>query len=117
MKESIVFEKSFKFAKRIIKLVKYLKSEKNDRILSSQILRSATSIGANISEADYAESKKDFIHKMSISLKEANETKYWIKLLENDYITNKEAKSLIEDIDEILKLLTSIINSSKNNLE
>ncbi len=116
MKEdSIVYQKSFKFSKRIIKLYKYLIEEKKEKIISSQLLRAGTSIGANISEAIYAQSKKDFINKMSIALKEASESRYWIKLLEGDFITTKEADSLLYDIIELIKLLTTIVKSSKNN--
>lgn len=110
---SIVYEKSFKFAKRIIKLYKFLIYEKKERVISYQIMKSGTSIGANISEATYAQSKKDFINKMSIALKEANETKYWIELLEEEYISKKEAESLLNDVIEIVKMLISIVKSSK----
>lgn len=111
--DSIVYEKSFKFAKRIIKLYKFLVYEKKERVISHQIMKSGTSIGANISEATYAQSKKDFVNKMSVALKEANETKYWIELLEGEYISKKEADSLLSDVMEILKMLVSIVKSSK----
>ncbi len=78
-------------------------------------MRAGTSIGANISEAVYAQSKKDFVNKMSIALKEANESRYWIKLLEGDFLTSEESKSLLDDIIEIIKMLTTIVKSSKNN--
>ena len=87
MKENIVKNKSFEFALRIISLSKYLQEEKHEYILSKQCMRSGTSIGANIRESEHAESKADFIHKLSISLKEANETQYWLELLyKSDYI-------------------------------
>ena len=113
--DSIVYEKSFKFAKRIIKLYKFLVYEKKERVISHQIMKSGTSIGANIREATYAQSRKDFINKMSVALKEANETKYWIALLEEEYISKKEADSLLSDVMEILKMLVSIVKNSKEN--
>ena len=91
---------------------------KKEFILSKQLLRSGTSIGANINESQEAQSKNNFISKLSISLKEARESKYWIELLkETDYLTNQEASSIIEDLVEILKLLTSIIKSTKQNIK
>ncbi len=113
--DSIVYEKSFKFAKRIIKLYKFLVYEKKERVISHQIMKSGTSIGANISEATYAQSRKDFINKMSVALKEANETKYWIALLEEEYISKKEADSLLSDVMEILKMLVSIVKNLIEN--
>ena len=114
MKENILLNKSFKFSIRIVKLYKYLCEEKKEYILSKQLLRCGTSIGANINESQEAQSKNDFISKLSISLKEARESKYWIELLkETDYLTDKEANNILEDLIEILKLLTSIIKSTK----
>ena len=113
MKDNILLDKSFIFAVRIVKLYKYLCSQKKEYVLSKQLLRSGTSIGANINEA---QSKNDFISKLSISLKEARETKYWIELLrETDYLTDKEANNILEDLIEVIKLLVSIIKTTKEN--
>ena len=113
MKENIIKDKSFSFALRIIDLNKFL-IEKNEFILSKQLLRSGTAIGALICEAEFAESKADFIHKTAIAQKEANETKYWIELLyKSNYINTKSYKSIIKDIDELMKILSSIILTSK----
>ena len=118
MSDNILVNKSFKFAVRIINLYKYLCDNKKEFILSKQLLRSGTSIGANINESQEAQSKNNFVSKLSISLKEARESKYWIELLkETDYLTNQEASSIIEDLVEILKLLTSIIKSTKQNIK
>lgn len=116
MKENIVKEKSFSFAVRIVNLSKYLVEQKREFVLSKQILRSGTAIGALIRESEHAESKADFIHKLSIALKEANETDYWIDLLhQTNYLMPKEHQSIKTDILELIKLLTSIIKTSKNN--
>jgi len=116
MKENIIVSKSFGFALRILKLSDHLNS-KREFVISKQLIRSGTSIGANIRESQYAESRKDFIHKMSISLKEANETKYWLDLIHaGDIITEKLYWSFAKDCDEILKLLTAILNSSKQRV-
>lgn len=114
--KSILAEKSFLFAKRIVKLVKYLQNEKKEFILSKQIMKSGTSIGANVYEAKFAQSEKDFLSKLSIALKEANETSYWIMLIENEYISEKESKSLMVDLEELLKLLVSSTKTVKNKL-
>ena len=112
-----VEEKSFMFAIRIVNLSKYL-ADKNEYVLSKQILRSGTSIGANVAEAQQAQSTADFISKLTIALKEASETNYWLRLLNaTKYITNTEFSSLIADCREIEKLLTSIIKSSKKTPE
>ncbi|HEY9825780.1 MAG TPA: four helix bundle protein [Stenomitos sp.] len=106
--------KSFAFAVRIVNLYKYLCSSKQEYVLSKQLLRSGTAIGALVREAEQAESKADFIHKLAIALKEANETEYWILLLrETDYITLKESESILNDLTQLLKLLTSIIKTTK----
>ncbi len=116
MKNNVVQDKSLAFAIRIVNVYKYLIDEKKEYILSKQILRSGTAIGALVREAQYAESNPDFIHKMSIALKEANETEYWILLLyKTDYIQQNAFESLLIDIKELLKLLISIIKSKKNN--
>ena len=112
--ERIVQKKSFQFAVRIVKLCKYLREEQNEYILTKQILRSGTSIGANIAEAQQAQSKSDFAHKMSIALKEASETDYWIRLLHaTDYLSDKEKDSILLDCAELIKMLTAIVKSSK----
>jgi four helix bundle protein len=112
-----VKEKSFAFAVRIVNLYKFLSGEKKEFVLSKQLLRSGTAIGALVREAEQAESKLDFIHKMSIALKEANETEYWILLLrESGYLNVPQAESIITDTKELLKLLTSIINTTRQRL-
>ncbi|WP_096203070.1 four helix bundle protein [Bacillus sp. FJAT-45350] len=117
-KENVIYEKSFKFSVRMIKLYQYLTKEKNEYILSKQILRSGTSIGANISEAQVAQSTRDFISKLGISKKEAAETRYWLLLLiETDYIEQQLATSLIQDVTEIQKLLSSIILTTQSKLK
>lgn len=116
MHENIVADKSKKFAVRIVKLRKYLYDSCNERILSSQICRSGTSIGANIREANRAQSTADFLAKLSIALKEADETAYWLELLhETGYLEEKMFQSLYADCTELIKLLVSIINTKKNN--
>ena len=115
--KTILQEKSYSFALRIIKLFQYLK-ENNEYILSKQVLRSGTAIGALIKEAEFAQSKPDFINKLSISLKEANETNYWLNLLkDSDFITQKMFQSIQKDIEEIIKLLVSSIKTSKKELK
>lgn len=115
MKENVIKNKSFSFALRIVKAYQFL-SEKKEYVLSKQILRSGTAIGAMVREAEQAESSADFIHKMAIALKEANETEYWLDLLtQSNYLEEKLSVSLKGDLTEILKLLTAIIKSSKNN--
>jgi four helix bundle protein len=116
--KKITRNKSYKFALRIIKLYKYLSSEKQEYTLSKQVLRAGTSIGALIMEAEFAQSKKDFVNKLSIALKEANETDYWLSLLkDSDYIDDKMYRSIEPDIKELIKLLVSSINTSKQNLK
>ena len=114
MKENIVKEKSFAFALRMVKLAKYLQGDKKEFVLSKQVIRSGTAIGALIREAEHAESKADFIHKMTIALKEANETLYWLELLyQSGYISKKSFESIRADSEELVKLLVSIVKSSK----
>ncbi|ACK73133.1 conserved hypothetical protein [Gloeothece citriformis PCC 7424] len=116
MKENAIKDKSFALALRIIKLYQYLTEQKKEFVLSKQLLRSGTAIGAMIREAQQAESKADFIHKFSIALKEANETEYWIELLyQSGYIDQRGFQSISSDLAEILKILTSIIKTAKNN--
>lgn len=108
-KTNAALEKSKEFAIRIIRLYQYLNQEKKEHVLSKQVLRSGTSIGANLSEAQYAISKKDFLSKVHISLKEAAETSYWLELLyKTDYLSENEYNSMDKDCIEIIKLLTSI---------
>ena len=120
MKEdNIVLRKSYDFAIRIVKLNRYLKERKREFVLSNQILRAGTSIGANIEEALGGQSGDDFVHKISIAYKEARETKYWINLLfAGGYLTEAQKESLLDDCLEILKILGSIqITMKKNNCD
>jgi four helix bundle protein len=115
MKENIIKNKSFAFALRIVKLYQFL-VDKKEFVLSKQLLRSGTAIGALVREAEHAESTADFIHKLSIALKEANESDYWIDLLhESGYLDEVSYKSIQADLLEILKLLVSIIKTAKQN--
>src|SRR5215510_13775183 len=107
MKKNILKEKSFKFAVRIVNLYKHLCKEKIEFVLSKQIIRSGTSVGANIREAEHSESKADFIHKMAVAQKEINETIYWLELLqETGYISKQEFESINTDAVEIIKMIT-----------
>ncbi len=116
--DNVVQEKSYAFALRIIKLYKYLKNNKNEYDLSIQILRSGTSIGANIEEAIGAQSKKDFISKISIAYKETRETHYWIRLLrDSHFIESKQADALLEDCVELQKITGTIQRTVKQNKE
>ena len=116
MRQSAIRDKSFAFALRVVRLYQYLQEQKREFVLSKQLLRSGTAVGALVREAEQAESKADFIHKLAIALKEANETEYWIELLtQTDYITPKSSESIRADLTELLKLLTSIIKTSKSN--
>ena len=111
---NIIEEKSFAFAIRIVNLYKHLNEVKKEFVLSKQLLRSGTSIGANVAEAEQAQSTPDFVSKMSIALKEASETKYWIRLLAStSYLTEVESESILNDCVELEKILVSIIKSSK----
>lgn len=113
-KENVIVEKSKSFALRIIRLYRYLCSEKNEYILSKQLLRSGTSIGANVKEAIRGQSKADFYAKMNISLKEASETEYWLELLhESGYFEKKPFVSIYEDCQELIKILVTITKSQK----
>lgn len=118
MKENILKTKSFDFAVRIVKLYKFLKKEHHEFILSQQIIRSGTSIGALIREAEHGESLKDFIHKLTIGLKEANESKYWLDLLYvTEFITKRMYDSINKDCEELLKLLTASVKTSKSRIK
>ena len=115
--DNIIKTKSFNFAIQIVKLYKYLYYSKKEYVLSKQLLRAGTSIGANVAEAEQAQSKADFISKISIALKEATETDYWIRLLNaTDYLSNYEIKTILANCNELERILTAIIKSSKNSL-
>lgn len=116
--ENTILDKSKQFSLRIIKLYKYLREDKKETILSRQILRSGTSIGANVKESTCAQSKPDFYNKLFIAFKEAAETEYWLELLhESDYIDDKSFDSIYADCQELLKLLSSITKTQKNPQE
>lgn len=113
MSENVVFDQSKAFALRIINLYKYLRDEKHEHVMSKQVLRSGTSIGANISESQYGVSKAEFALKLRIALREANETKYWIELLgASEFLRQDITESLISDCNSIIYLLISIIRTS-----
>ncbi len=114
MGKSIIQTKSYRFAIRIVNLYKYLISEKKEFVLSKQLLRSGTAIGALVCEGKFAQSKADFINKLSIALKEANETLYWLELLrDTEYLTLEVFQSIYPDAEEQVKILASIIKTSK----
>lgn len=116
-KENIVEIKSDQYSDRIVKMYQYLTSHRNEHVLSKQILRSGTSIGANVAESQSAQSDADFVSKMSIALKEANESLYWLKKLhKGSFITENEFNSMQADNVELIKLLTSIIKTKKGNM-
>lgn len=118
MKENIIQQKSYAFAIKIIELYKYLIGTKKEFILSKQLLRSGTSIGANVEEALGGQSRKDFISKLSIAYKEARETKYWLSLLrEAKYMTQEELNPAFDNCEEILKIIGKIQKTSKENTE
>jgi four helix bundle protein len=115
MKTSILKDKSYAFAIRSVKLFQYLTAEHKEYVLSKQLLRSGTSIGANIEEAFQGESRSDFIHKLSIANKEAFETHYWLRLLrDSEILTKKQAESLLQECDEIQRMLVAAIKTSKS---
>lgn len=115
-KLNFIEEKSFSFSLEIIKTFQYLTDIKREFILSKQLIRSGTSIGANITEAEYAQSKPDFISKMNIALKEAAETNYWLRLLSiTGYLNQEETTILLEKNKELIRILTAIIKTTKNN--
>ena len=114
MQESIIETKSFQFAIRIVRLYQYLRSKKKEFVLSKQLLRSGNSIGANVAEAQQAQSRADFLSKTNIALKEAAETEYWLRLLRaTDYMAEKEFRSIYDDCEQVKKLLVSIVKSTK----
>ena len=117
-RDSIVGEKSLAFGKRIAKCYRHLKDKKKETVMSKQLLRCGTSVGANVREGLYAQSRKDFVSKLNIALKEAGETDYWLDVIYSaEYFTDSEYQSLKNDNDELLKLLTSIIITTKENSE
>ena len=114
MNKNVIKDKSYKYALRVIKAYKFLSEDKREFVLSKQLLRSGTSIGALVREAEHAQSKADFINKMNIALKEANETEYWLLLLkDSDYIDAKSFESIQKDCVEVIKLLISIVKTTK----
>ena len=118
MKNNPLKEKSFDFAIRIVNLYRFLITEKKEYVMSKQLLKSGTSVGALVREAEHGESKADFIHKLAIAQKECNESLFWLELLERtEYITSEQFNSLFEDAVEIMKLTTSIILTTKKNLK
>ena len=117
MKESVVHQKSYAFAVRIVRLSQYLSNEKREFVLSKQVLRSGTSIGANVEEASGGQSKRDFLSKISIAYKEARETVYWLRLLKDtDYLTQAEFDSIHTDADELCRILSKIQTSTKQSI-
>ena len=114
MRHNVVEEKSYRFAIRIVNLCKYVRSEHKEFVMTKQLLRAGTSIGANIAESQRAQSRADFVSKLSIAHKETYETKYWLRLLyDTGYLNEYQAKSVMADCIEVEKLLTSILNSAK----
>lgn len=114
--DNVVLHKSLAFAVRIVRLYQYLQRERNEFVLSKQLLKSGTSVGANIREALRGFSRQDFVAKMNISLKEVYETEYWLELLyKTDYISEKEFESIFADCRELTRLLTSIVKTTKND--
>ena len=118
MKENVIVDKTFQFAVRIVKVCQKLSIEKKEFVLSKQLLRCGTSIGANVEESEGGISKRDFIAKLQIAYKETKETRYWLRLLyATDYLEEKDFKSLLSNIEEILKIIVAILKSSKDEGE
>ncbi len=114
--DNVVQTKSYDFALRIVKVYKYLSQDKKEFVLSKQLLRSGTSVGANIEEAIGGQSKADFFAKLTIAYKEARESKYWIRLLQDsDYLTIEQSNDLLKDVEELLRIIGSIQKSIRNN--
>ena len=114
--KSILKEKSYAFAMRIVKLYKYLCSDKKEYVMSKQVLRAGTSIGALVHEAEFGQSKADFVNKLSIALKEANETDYWLSLLKDSaYLTGEMYNNIKPDITELIKMLIASVKTAKHN--
>ncbi len=117
MRDNAILEKSMEFSIRVVRLYQYLCGEKKEFVLSKQLLRSGTSIGANLREANVAMTKREFVLKANIALKEASETEYWLELLyKTDYLTARQFRSIIADCQEINRLLTAIIKTSNQGL-
>lgn len=117
MKENVIKNKSFKFAVKVVKLYQFLCDEKREFVLSKQLLSSGTSVGAMVREPEHAETKADFKHKMGIAQKEINETIYWLELLkETDYLSPEQFEGIYNDAIEIIKIITSILKTTKSNL-
>jgi four helix bundle protein len=118
MKENVLKNKAYEFALEVIKVYRHLSEKQREFILSKQLLRSGTSIGANIEEADGAQSKRDFLHKISVSYKEAKESNYWLRLLKDSNLLESEhADLLLVQLDELLKIMTAIIKTTKTNIQ
>ena len=118
MKKNVVAEKSIAFALRIVKAYKFLITEHQEYVLSKQLLKSGTAIGALVRESEHAESKADFVHKLNIALKEANETDYWLLILsETGYLNENEYGSPKNDCDELIRLLVSIVKTTKKSIQ
>ncbi len=116
MKDNEIKTKSLAFARRIVFACQYLRQEKQEYILSKQLLRSGTSIGANLAEAQYGSSRRDFLNKVYIALKECSETLYWLELLHScNYLTDREYRSLFRDCDELRKILSAITKTTRNS--
>ena len=114
--ENVVAGKSFAFAKRIVRLCRFLRQSRDEYVITKQLLRSGTSIGANVAEAKYAQSRPDFVSKLSIALKEAGETDYWLRLLhETNYLTEEQFMSVKRDCEELVKLLAAIVKTAKEH--
>ena len=117
MEGDLIYDKALAYAVRVVNMYKFLNEEKQERVMSKQLLRCGTSIGANISEALSAESTMDFVHKLAISQKEARETQYWLTLLNRtEYITNTQYDSMVNDCRELYRMITSIILSTKQKI-
>lgn len=117
-KENVLVEKTYAFALRTVKLFKFLREEKKEFILSKQVVRSGTSIGANLEEATGAQSTNDFVAKLHISLKEAKETHYWLRLLrDSEYLSKEQSERLLNDLDVIITLLTKSLKTVKANIQ
>jgi len=116
-KENPLKDKSYSFALRSVNLYKHLSADKREFVLSKQILRSGTSIGANVAEANQAQSKADFVHKLSVALKEAVETEYWLNLLrDSEFLSQEQAESMLSDCLELIRILTASIRTSKEGV-
>ena len=114
MKENVLKEKSFGFALRVVNLFQYLQKKKKEFVMSKQLLRAGTAVGAMVREAEFAESRSDFTHKMSIALKEINETLYWLELLNaSNYLSTRQFESIHRDATEIIRLLASTVKTAK----